>query len=266
MNTQATAAGYLGEIWRCRYFWLSLVKMDLRTRYRRTILGVGWSLLSPLAMASVLCVVFHRLFNMSIAEYAPFVLSGLAFWAFFTGVILQGCECFYQGETYIRQHPAPLAIYPLRTALGCGFHFLLALCVVIGLKWFFQGFTSWTALVALVPALAIMFVLAWAAALIAGFCSVFFPDIKHLTEVGLQILFYATPIFYPPEILRDRGLSWAADFNPIASLVQLVRLPVLKGEIPPAGAWIAACVATAAVVVVGGVIVARWQKRLIFHL
>ena len=55
---------YLSEIWRCRFFWLHLVKMDLRTRYRRSILGLGWSLLHPLAMMTILCLAFHKVMTL----------------------------------------------------------------------------------------------------------------------------------------------------------------------------------------------------------
>ena len=110
---------YLLAVWQCRYFWLSLVKMDLRTRYRRSVLGIGWSLLHPIAMTAIICIVFPRfLKDINIHTYAPFVLAGLACWNYILFVTLQGCQCFYQGEMYIRQFPAPMAIFPLRTALG----------------------------------------------------------------------------------------------------------------------------------------------------
>src|SRR5205085_12622087 len=104
---------YLRSIWRCRYFWLSLVKMDLRTRYRRSVLGLGWSLLHPIAMTIILCVVFATLFQAKIQEYGPFVLAGLATWSFIVSSTTQGCQCFFTGESYIRQYPSPLAIFPL---------------------------------------------------------------------------------------------------------------------------------------------------------
>src|SRR5437870_135883 len=122
---------YLAEIWRCRYFWITLVKVDLRTRYRRSILGMGWSLLHPIAMTAILCIVFHTIFHAKIREYAPFLLAGLAIWNYVLSSTLSGCQCFFQGESYIRQYPAPFAIYPLRTALGGSVHFLIALSVAI---------------------------------------------------------------------------------------------------------------------------------------
>src|SRR5947209_4962038 len=106
--TQVAASfnAYVQSIWRCRYFWFALVKMDLRTRYRRSILGVGWSLLHPLAMTAVLCGVFSQIFHMDLSVYGPLVLSGFAFWNFTTGTIRDGCSCLFQGESYIRQYPA----------------------------------------------------------------------------------------------------------------------------------------------------------------
>src|SRR5436190_17576829 len=122
---------YFADIWRCRYFWLSLVKMDLRTRYRRSVLGLGWSLLHPIAMTIVLCTVFSAIFKAKIEDYGPFVLAGLATWNFLLTSTTQGCQCFFLGESYIRQYPSPLAIFPLRTVLGATVHFLMALVVVL---------------------------------------------------------------------------------------------------------------------------------------
>src|SRR5260370_15958522 len=132
-------SNYFAAIWRCRYFWLSLGKMDLRTRYRRSVLGLGWSLLHPIAMTAILCMVFVGLFSVNIREYVPYVLAGFACWNYILTVTLQGCQCLYQGEMYIRQFPAPMAIFPLRTALGGTIHFLITLVVVVVvsgiLKW-----------------------------------------------------------------------------------------------------------------------------------
>src|SRR5262249_11151479 len=134
--------GYARAVWRCRYFWLSLVKMDLRTRYRRSVLGMGWSLLHPIAMTAILCAVFHSILmpGKKLSECAAFLLAGLACWTYIVTVTVQGCQCLFQGESYIRQYPAPIAIYPLRTALGGTVHFLLALAVVVLLAWWIHGF------------------------------------------------------------------------------------------------------------------------------
>src|SRR5262249_22355186 len=130
---------YLGAIWRCRYFWLSLVRMDLRHRYRGSVLGLGWSLLHPIAMTAILCTVFHHLFHADLAFYAPFLLAGLACWNYVVFVTIQGSLCFLHGEAYIRQFPVPMAVYPLRTALSGSVHLVLALLVVVAASGLLRG-------------------------------------------------------------------------------------------------------------------------------
>jgi ABC-type polysaccharide/polyol phosphate export permease len=257
---------YLAAIWKCRYFWLSLVQMDLLSRYRRSLLGIGWSLLQPIGMTLVLCAVFATLFQKDVREYGPWLLIGLCFWNFIASTTQQGCQCLLQGERYIRQHPAPLAIYPLRTVLGCTFHFAITLALVMVMRFVLIGFSGISSFVGLIPALAMLVILGWSLAMLAGFVTAYFPDMQHLTEVGLQVLFYGTPIIYPPEMLRDRGLGWIVDCNPLAAFVDLFREPLLNGVVPPFSQFIVAAVSTASIAGAAAFTVARLQKKIIFQL
>jgi lipopolysaccharide transport system permease protein len=266
VNATTAALDYTTAIWRCRYFWFSLVKMDLRTRYRRSMLGLGWSLLHPIAMTTVICIVFHKLFDMDVADYGPFLLSGLTTWSYLASAISQGCETFYAGEPYIRQHPAPLAIYPLRTVLGAAFHFSLALVVVLILTWWFKGFGNLPAIVTLIPTFALLIVLGWSLAVMAGFAHLMFSDMKHLLDIGLQIMFYATPIFVPPAAMKERGLAWLLDYNPAAIVLDLIRQPVLNGNFPTVRAWTCVLAITAVAFALAVLTLVRLQRRLIFYL
>lgn len=259
---------YLRRIWACRYFWLSLVQIDLRARYRRSFLGVGWSLLRPVAFTVIVCVVFRRLFQRAdVWDYAPYVLSGLMCWDYFVAAARQGCQCFFQGEPYIRQYPSPVAIFPLRTALTESFHFLVALVVLLGLACWLHGPGRLLVLWSLVPGLVLMFLLAWSLALLAGYLNVYFQDTQHLCDVGFQVLFYATPIIYRPGDLGGGRLSWVVgNCNPLVPFFQLVREPLLLGQVPALETY---ALAAAVVAGVGGVAVlacARLQKELIFQL
>jgi lipopolysaccharide transport system permease protein len=258
--------GYLSEIWRLRYFWMALVRNDLRNRYRRSVIGIGWSLLQPIAMTVILCVVFSQLYRQPIRTYAPFVLSGLTFWGFIVATVTQGCQCFFGGESYIRQHPAPLAIYPLRTTLGAGFHFLLGFGIAVVFVWYVNGFGNLPALLSLVPTFALLFVIGWSLAVCTGLANVMFQDSQHLVEVGMQILFYGTPIFYPAEMLRDRGLGRFVDLNPFAMLLELIQQPLLHGQLP--SWWAVGIGSLTGLVAIGAASLAllRFEKRLIFYL
>ncbi len=259
---------YLRRIWACRYFWLSLVQIDLRARYRRSVLGVGWSLLRPLAFTVILCVVFQRLFKRAdVWTYAPHVLSGLMVWDFLVTATKQGCQCFFQGEPYIRQHPSPIAIFPLRTALAESFHFLVALSVLVALACWLHGPGRLLMVWALVPAFVLLFLLAWSLALLAGFLNVHFQDTQHLCDVGFQVLFYATPIIYQPADLGGGRLSWLmANCNPLVPFFRLVRDPILHGHAPAPETF---ALATLTVAFLGGLAClacAHLQKRLVFQL
>ncbi|HLN33268.1 MAG TPA: ABC transporter permease [Gemmataceae bacterium] len=258
---------YMSAIWRCRYFWISLVRMDLRTRYRRSILGMGWSLLHPIAMTIILCAVFATLFKQPIRQFGPFLMAGLVTWNYIVASAMVGCQCFFQGESYIRQYPAPLAVYPLRTALGGTVHFLIAMIVVVGLAWSCLGVQNPLTLLTLIPSFLLLFVFTWSLATIAGFANVHFQDTQHLTEVGFQILFYLSPIMFDPKDpqLNERirsVLSW----NPLVPLFELIREPILKGNLPSATTFMFAATIVLVAFCVAAVTLGRLQRRLIFYL
>ncbi len=260
------ATQYLNEIWRKRYFWMSLVKVDLRKRYRRSVLGIGWSLMHPIAMTGVFCIVFSQLFGQDILTYAPFVLSGLAFWSYFTGVLTESCQCYFSGEAYIRQSPAPLAIYPLRTTVGMAIHFVVALVVLMVLVWSTSGFGNLASLWMLAPTLLLFFVLGWSVAIIFGVINVVFQDMQHMVQVGMQALFYMTPIFYRAQMLRDRGIGWIVDANPLAACLEMLRKPILEGQAPSMAATAYACSFVLVMATIASLTLAKVEKRLIFYL
>ena len=257
---------YVTELWRLRHFWMALVRNDLRNRYRRSVLGLGWSLLQPIAMTVVLCTVFVGVFDVSLSDYAPYLLSGLTFWSFISATAVTGCQSFLQGESYIRQHRAPLAIYPLRTTLGSGYHFLVGMGLVLAAIGIFAGFHNPLVLLSLIPSLALLFVFAWSLAVCTGTLNMLFHDTQHLLEIILQILFYLTPIIYKPEILIKRNLGWAVRFNPFAVLLDLIRQPLLEGSLPSVET-VRASVLIVAGTVVAAAMLLRWcERRLIFFM
>jgi lipopolysaccharide transport system permease protein len=257
---------YLTNIWRLRYFWSSLVRIDLRNRYRRSVLGVGWSLLHPILMTAVLCSVFCPLFRVDYRQFAPYLLAGLAFWNFLVTTATQGCHCFFQGEAFIRQQAAPLVIYPLRTVLGTAIHGIVALSVVLIFTWCINGFGNVPALISLIPTLILIFLLGWSLALCFGMTNVIFQDTQHLTEVIFQILFYLTPVMYPAKMLAERRMDWLVKYNPLAAFLELLRVPILDGRLPPLSAYVTALGVVMVLLALAALALSRLERRLIFYL
>ncbi len=257
---------YFAEVWRSRFFWLSLVKMDLQLRYRRSMLGIGWSMLYPLANAVVLCVAFHAIFETSIRDYLPFLLAGNAWWGYVSGVTVQGCVCFVDAESYIRQHSIPMAVYPLRNALGNMIHFVIALALLTALVWCLRGFGNVEALIVLPFSLALLLILGWAVSVLAGFVNTAFRDIQHLSNIGFQILFYLTPIIYPPNSQLGKPLGKLFEYNPLVPFLDIVRMPIYDGEIPPLETFRFAIVTTLVVTGAAVLILRQLQRRVILYL
>jgi ABC-type polysaccharide/polyol phosphate export permease len=259
-------AAYLAAIWRYRYFWLSLVQMDLATRYRRSLLGLGWSLLHPIILTVILYTVFQGIFSGDGSAYALEVLAGLVVWNYVSAAASQGCHSFLIAESYIRQCPSPLAIYPLRTALSALVHFGLALLVVLAATAPWRGLPGLPALLALLPALLLLFALGWGLALLAGFANVIFRDTEHLTQVGFQVLFYGTPIIFPAQLLDGYRFGWLLQLNPLVPFLQLFRDPLLRGAAPPWTVYAGAAGWVLVLAVSGALVLRSLQRRLIFYL
>lgn len=257
---------YLTNIWKYRYFWMSLVRMDLRTRYRRSLIGMGWSLLQPLAMTTVLWVAFQHFVPVRTESYVSHLLTGMVVWNFILNSALQGCQCFFQSESYIRQCPLPLAIYPLRTAIGAFFHFLMGLVVMVAVCAFLVGAPGLDALSSLVPTIVLLFAFAWSLAVLCGTANVYFNDTQHLAEVLFQILFYLTPIIYRLEDLGRHRLGAVLQWSPIVAFLNLVREPLLNHARPTQGEYMYAIAIVGATGGLACLLLSRLQKKLIFHL
>lgn len=266
------AKTYLRNVWGCRYFWLSLVGIDLRTRYRGSALGIGWSLLNPICMTIIFCVVFSAIWKANVVDFAPYVMAGLTLWQFISTAILQGCDCFFAGESYIRQHPAPMAIYPLRTVLGAAFHFLMGFMLVIAISLIFHGptYIGLSALLSLLPAFALLLIFGWSLAALFAVATVRFRDLRHLSEVGLQALFYLTPIIYGAEqveeLMSRRTVGWIFILNPFVPFLDMLRSPVCDGRAATPATFLAASVITLVSLVAAVVVLRAEEREIIFHM
>jgi len=257
----------LREIWSLRHFWLTLAKHDLKDRYRRSVLGIGWSLIKPAVMTLILTVVFTSVFDVPARDYAPFVFVGIIFWQFFTEAILQGCNAFRLGSTYLRVRPIPLAIFPLRVVLSAGIHASVGLAAAVVAIACLQGTVHPATVIALLPAAAVLALTAWSLACLCAILHTRYSDTQQVAEISLQVLFYATPVIYMPESIHRSGwLNFLIACNPFAAFLELVRQPLLHGELPSASAALTAAGFAAGLAAIAWLALARVEKRLVLWL
>jgi len=268
--------GHLKAIWTFRHFWMSLVKMDLMTRYRKSVLGIGWSLLQPLAMTAILTVVFSQFVRdpdptKDWRVYSVLTITAMTVYGFLRDNAQQGCQCLARNEAYIRQCPLPFSIYSLRTVLGNAVHYAITLAVilligmVLGGSWErAQGMlqASWM----LLPMFFVSLVCAWALATIFGFATVYFNDVSHILEIAAQMFFFLTPIIYGRKMLDDNGRSWLVDWNPAAAFIEAYQKPLVDLEPASTQAYLLSCGFTAAMVLLAVLAIRLLSKRVIFQM
>jgi lipopolysaccharide transport system permease protein len=261
---------YFDRIFSLRYFWWTLVRNDFKNRYRNSFLGLAWSLARPIGMTIVLCVVFSGMFERKDGganqDYPVFLFTGIAVWQFLTETLMLGCTCFVDGSRYLRQQPIPLVVFPLRVVLGSGIHLVIALSIAMTLAAYCVGLPPPSALLSLVPALALLFCLGIGFATLAGLIHTHFTDTRHLLEIVLQALYFLTPVFYKPGIFKDRPRVnfLAVDYNPLYAVLEIVRHPLQTGEWATAWNWGLALAFLGIVIALAVVCLRLLEKNLVF--
>ena len=257
----------VAAMWKFRYFLLSLVRLDLRLRYKRSFVGLGWAIIQPAATAAAYVIVFGGVLGQSSPTYTASLLVGLAVWGFFRESAVSGCLSIVSHESYIRQCPLPFGLYSLRFVLGYAIQAIFALGVAVAAVICVDGHANKLLLLwAILPSLVLIFIAGWAVATTFSFAQVYFHDTKHLLEIGAQILFFLTPIVYPPSLLVGKGLGWVARFNPVNVYLELVRYPLINGELPQAKLYVYGIACTAALFTMAVAISSYGQKKAEFHL
>jgi len=265
---------HLRSIWTFRHFWLALVRSDLRTRYRRSVLGIGWSVLNPILMSFVIVLGFAKVLNAAdvddssgaLFKYGAFLLTGMCTWDFMRNSMSQGAHALTHNESYIRQCPLPYGIYPLRTVAGTGIHFLITLTVVVPICCVLMNTTTPLEMMwVLPPIVVLLFVFCWSMAAIMAFANAYFHDTHHLIEVVMTFLFFLTPVMIPPD-RQGKYIQLINEYNPFNVFLQLIRAPLYHGMTPSVELWLQGMALTAVVFGAACLVIGTLQRRVIFQL
>ncbi len=228
---------YLLKIYNSRYFWWHLAMADIRAKYRRSYLGILWSIIQPLAMTCLLSFVMAHIFKIEMKTYAPYIFSGMIFWEFFCMCATCGCMSITNAAGYILQFRHPMVIYPLRITITAfinmvfGMVGLFVWCIIV-----FPGNFGFCWL-SIIPALIIFLAIGWMYSILTGFFGIRFHDLAPLLALVMQALWFASPIYFPVETFKIPELRPLLIYNPIYHLLELIRTPLLSGTWPAAVNW-----------------------------
>jgi lipopolysaccharide transport system permease protein len=208
-----------------------LVNRDLKIRYKRSALGMAWSLLNPILQLLVFRSVFQFLLPLNIASYTLFLFSGILVWTWFQSSLMGATNCIVDSAGLLRQPGFPAAVLPLVTITANLFHFVLALPVLVAAS-LFSGNRP-TAYWVLPLIMAVQFAFTAGISYLTASLHVRFRDTQHLLGILLMLGFYLVPVFYTAASVPARIQPYYR-LNPMVHIMDAYRSVLLAGSLP---AW-----------------------------
>ena len=251
------------ELFRYRDLIRLLVARDLKVRYRRSAIGLLWTLLYPMLLMLVFSVVFSTIFRFQIENFAVYALSGIIFWNFFSQVITTSMYSLRGNAALLTKLPVPKAVFPLATVLS-GLLNLLFSVIPLLLLMLITGHPWSPALLFLPVGVAIAAILTLGMGLLLSPLAAFFSDTVELVGLLLTLLMYLTPIFYPVSIVPPH-LRWLVEWNPLRAALDVFRLPIYEGTLPDAVTFLLALAVSFAILLIGAYVFQRTSRRIAFY-
>jgi lipopolysaccharide transport system permease protein len=250
---------HLRELGRYRNLVLNLVVRDVKARYKRSVLGFLWSLLTPLAMMLVFTVVFTIIMPSQIENYPIFLLCGLLPWNYFTGALMVSINSVAGNANLVKKVYFPREVLPISSVLANLVNFLLGLVVLIGVLIVFRTqFSPWLGLLPFVILIQTCFILG--VALFLSAINVYYRDTLMIMDVVLLAWFFLTPVVYSiamlPSSYEILGFTVNVQrlmyiLNPMASLIAAYRDLLYWGYRTDLDFFVRTAITAAAVLVLG---------------
>jgi len=253
----------LRAVFQYRDLVIQLIRRDIISRYKRSVLGVAWTMIQPLGMMVILSLVFSTLFS-SIKGYPTYILSGLIAWTFFsqtTHAII--VHTVWGGELFRR-------IYLPRTSfavssVGTGLvNVFLSIAPLVFLMLIIGPPLRWSAL--FIPfSILLLAAFTLGMGLIISTFAVFFPDVSEMYQIILLAWMYLTPIIYPEEIIPQTYSYWLFNLNPMYHLVKIFRMPLYDGLLPDWKTLLVSIIVSFSTLLIGWIIYSRKADEFAYY-
>ncbi|NLI56683.1 ABC transporter permease [bacterium] len=216
-------------IW-IRDLLFELIKKDLKVKYKRSILGVFWSILNPLLMMVVMSIVFSYLFRFEIKNYPVYILSGIIFWNFFSTSTNLSSFSLISNASLLKKVYFPRAILVISVVLSQFINLLYALIPLVFIMIIFKTPVNLSIIFIIFPLLFLL-LFTIGISLILSILSAYFTDIGYIYQIILLAWMYLTPIFYPASIVPDKYKIFLL-INPIYHILTNIREIIYYGTLP----------------------------------
>lgn len=220
------------ELVRYRDLLFQLISRNLKTRYKRSVLGIVWTMVHPLMMMIVLTLAFSHVWRIELPNFSVYVLSGLLLWNFFSQTTNSAMSELLWGGRLLHRIYIPKGVFAV-TALGTG---LVNLCLSLPALFIIMlanGLTPRAPIIFVPVAILLVSMFTLGCGLLLSTLVVFFADTYEMFQIVLLSWFYLQPIMYPIWIIPE-SYRWLFAFNPMSYFLTIFRTPIYDGLWPPA--------------------------------
>lgn len=255
---------HLNNFLRYKYLLFELVKKNIKLKYRRSYLGILWTLVEPLLTMIVLTLVFGTLFGKDDRTYPVYILCGRLLYSFFSSASKAGLKAVSGNAAMIKKVYVPKYIYVVAAIISNFVTFVISLVVLVGVAAVLRVEPTWHIVEGLIP-LVILFVMTLGIGLILATLNVFFRDIEYIWSVLTMLIMYASAIFYTTERVINTGNGWVFNVNPIYMCIANFRNAVLYGTAMNVDYCIHSAIFAVISVIIGSVLFYKEQDKFILY-
>ena len=213
-----------------KFLFEELVKRDFKKKYKRTVLGFIWSMLSPLIMLGVLSFVFSHFFGKTIEYYGLYILAGQVVFSYFAEATNSGMNALYTNSNIFSKINLPKYLFVLSRSLTAGINFLFTLMIFFVFV-FSYGIDLHISMLLIIYPIICLSIFNFGIGLFLSVIYVFFRDMQYLYSLLLQLFMYGSAIFYSIDILPST-MRYIFFFNPIYVYISYIRESVIYNSIP----------------------------------
>ncbi|MBQ5782097.1 MAG: ABC transporter permease [Oscillospiraceae bacterium] len=251
--------------YRYRFLLQNLIQRDIKVKYRRSTLGILWSVLNPLMMMCVLTLVFSFAFRSNIENYPVYLLSGQLLFTYFTESTSMAMESVIGYAPLIKKVYVPKYIFPLEKSCFGFINMCFSLVALVLVMLITRAPFHATFILAVYP-MVTLFVFSLGVGMFLASSAIFFRDIIHLWSVFTTALMYASAIFYPVSILDGTIMQHLINFNPLYWYIDAFRQVVLRGQMLTVGHLAVCAVCAVIAMIVGCITFKKGQDKFILYI
>ena len=253
----------IDQLKKYQFLFEELVKRDFKKKYKRTVLGMGWSILSPLLVLLVMKIIFTQFFGRTMTHYTTYLFCGLLTFNWFSESTNLGMRCLYANAAVFTKINVPKYLFLLASNVQTLINFALTLLVFFLFCAIDRIAFSWRFVLLIYPILTLL-VFNIGMGLVLSALFMFFRDVDYLWRVFLRLLMYGSAIFYTIDQFPAR-LKLAFACNPVYRHIAYFREVVIAGTVPSLPAHLVLAGFALAAFAVGAFMYKHYNTKFLYY-